>query len=144
MSQRHPLQNQLFMFITTNCQHREWIFADDAAARIAIETLYHTQEYYPFFLYGFVIMPDHCHFLMKIPEYGSISKVMQQYKRSTSHAIGRGPIWQKRFHMRLVDDPIGALRYIYMNPVLKGLSETPETYPWSSASGNWDIANLDS
>ena len=142
MAQAHPVQNGEIMFITTNIRHRRRIFADPACARIAIEVLYDIQEFYPFFLFGFVVMPDHCHFLLRIPDEGFISKMMNIYKRAVAFNIGQGPIWQSSFHIRIPDNPQEALAYIHRNPVQSGLSALPEGYPWSSASGKWDVMDL--
>ncbi len=130
------------MFITTNIAKRHKIFAEAPCARIAVETLFNIQDFYPFFLHGFVIMPDHCHFLIRVPEGGSISKIIGVYKRAVTFNIGRGPIWQSRFHMIIPRDPIRALEYIHKNPVVAGLTASSEKYPWSSASGKWDIHQL--
>ena len=129
--------------ITTNTLNREPIFKNDSYSREAIECLYRVQQQHPFFLYGFVIMPDHCHFLMLVLEPGKISNIISAFKSGLAHDIGIGPIWQRRFFNRIVDDAIEALHYIHMNPVSAGLCETPEDYPWSSASGKWDVAELD-
>ncbi len=143
MSQRHPIQNDVPMFITSVTKNRMPVFCEAAAAREAIESLYRVQVQQPFFLYGFVIMPDHCHFLMTVPEPGSISKIMQSYKYGLSFNIGKGPIWQPRFHMRIPWSASNALRYIHNNPVKAGLCGSPENYPWSSASGQWDVMDLE-
>ncbi len=130
------------MFITTNIKYRRKIFEVPAYANEAVETLYQVQHVYPFFLYGFVIMPDHAHLLTKIVSPGNISTVIHSFKRNVSLNIGIGPIWQPRFHMRIPDDPAAALRYIHQNPVKAFLVEKPEDYAWSSASGRWDVAEL--
>ncbi len=130
------------MLITTNTHRRLRVFDDPAAARIAIETMYVIQEHYPFFLYGFVMMPDHCHFLLRVPQRGSISKIMNLYKRDVRFNIG-APIWQNRFHLRIVDNARGALEYIHQNPVRAKLCMHAEDYLWSSASGKWDIHPLE-
>ncbi len=143
MSQRRPIQSQHLMFVTTNTRDREHIFADPACARQAVESLYRTQHSHLFFLYAFVIMPDHCHFLLHVSECGSISRLMYSYKRSVSFEIGR-QIWQPRFYVRIVHgDAYRVIRYIHENPVKKDLCEKPHQYPWSSASGKWDVATLE-
>ncbi|MBI3332273.1 transposase [Candidatus Peregrinibacteria bacterium] len=139
MSQRHSTQNETIMLITTNIKSRRPLFQNPAYAREAIETLYRVQERYPF-SYGFVVMPDHCHFLMSVPEPGSISKIMNIYKGIVSSNIGLGPIWQPRFHVLIPKKPQEALRYVALNPVRKKLVENIEDYPWSSACGKWDVA----
>ena len=131
------------MLVTTNVKDKKWFFHDDTFAREVIEVLYRVQELHPFFLYGFVIMSNHCHFLIRVPEKGSISKIMNRLKMGVSHSIGMGPIWQPRFHIALVNNPWAALRYIHLNPVRAGLCDHPSDYPWSSASGKWDVMNLE-
>lgn len=143
MTQRHPLQNDCMMFVTTNVLHRKPLFKDQAKARLAIEAMYETQTVYPFFLFGFVIMPDHTHWLISVPEEGSISRIMHRYKRSVSFQLGEGPIWQPRFDYRIIRSYRDVMRYIHMNPVKAKICENPEDYPWSSASGKWDIMELD-
>lgn len=131
------------MLVTTNTKNREKIFIDPVYAYIALESIYRTQERQPFFLYGFVIMPDHCHLLIRVPEEGAISRVMYAYKRSVSFELGKGPIWQPRFHSKIAENPSGALHYIHWNPVKAKLCEMPENYPWSSAYGKWDVMELE-
>ncbi|MBI3331754.1 transposase [Candidatus Peregrinibacteria bacterium] len=140
MTQRHFSQNEQKMFITTVTKDRRPIFANPALAREAVECLYRVQELHPFFLYAFVIMPDHCHFLVTVPEPGTISKIMNVYKSGMTFNTGIRRMWQARFHMRIVRNANGAFRYIHWNPVKAGLCENMEDYPWSSACGKWDVS----
>jgi REP element-mobilizing transposase RayT len=98
------------------------LFKDPVFAREAVECLYRIQMFNPFFLFGFVVMPDHCHFLLHVPEHGSISYIMQMYKRAVSFNVGMGSIWQTRFHLRVPDNAAEALKYIHLNPIRAGLS----------------------
>jgi REP element-mobilizing transposase RayT len=127
------------MFITTNVQAKKEIFLKSEYAREAVEAIYRTQERLPFFLYSFVIMPDHCHLLLQVPEGGSISKIIAMYKRAVVFHINQGALWQSRFHLKIPDSLDTIIQYIHMNPVKQGLCQKPEEYPWSSASGKWDI-----
>ena len=138
MTQRHYIQNEKIMLITTVTHNRIPIFAEIGFANEAIETLYRVKSMYAFFLYGFVIMPDHCHFLLQVPVEGSISRIMNVYKSGVSFNTNTKRIWQKRFDSRIVKHSGPTLEYIHMNPVKAGLSESPEEYPWSSATGKWD------
>ncbi len=131
------------MFVTTNTQSRIPVFEDDACARIAVETLYSIQHFYPYFLYAFVVMPDHCHLLLNVPEGGSVSKVIGIYKRAVTFNIGRGPIWQSRFHLLLPKNIEAIINYIQQNPVRARLCKHAQDYQWSSASGKWDLAELE-
>ncbi len=131
------------MLITTNTQNRRKIFADPTYAKEAVDSLYRTQQLYPFLLFGFVVMPDHCHFLLKVPEPLKISTMMRTYKYGVTFNLGIGAFWQSRFHIRVPDHGWKALEYIHLNPVRAGLCEMIEQYPWSSGSGKWDITGLD-
>lgn len=141
MSQRRIAQNQHLMFVTTCTKDREPIFADGAYARAAIECLYRIQQKYPFFLYAFVIMPDHSHFLMNVPAHGSISKILYAFKRGVCFDVGKS-MWQPRYYVKHVTNPGRIFEYIHMNPVRQNLCERTEEYQWSSASGRWDVSEL--
>ncbi|MEI8229985.1 MAG: transposase [Candidatus Peregrinibacteria bacterium] len=143
MNQRHFIQNNSTMLVTTNTLDRRPIFAKPAIAKEAIDCLYRTQQFHPFFLYAFVIMPDHCHLLMRVPEPATISRVMNAFKSGLTFDTGIGKMWQQRFYISLADDPAEAKHYIHMNPVKAGLVENPQDYPWSSACGRWDISPLE-
>lgn len=144
MSQRHRLQDGDYMFITTVTHRREPFFMHDGVARIAVEMLYHVKERRPFLLFGFVVMPDHCHFLLKVDWPQKISNVMNIYKSRVAFHAGIGPLWQPRFHMQVPKHLDPALNYIHQNPVRAGLAPSPAHYPWSSASGKWDVDPLPS
>jgi len=143
MFQRHPIQNEVPMLITTNTLDRKKVFADPTYAREAIDSLYRVQQLHPFLLFGFVIMPDHTHFLLKVPAPLSISTIMRVYKYGVTFNLGIGAFWQSRFHIRIPDHCWKALEYIHLNPVRAGLCENIEDYQWSSASGKWDTTRLD-
>ncbi|MBP9773569.1 MAG: transposase [Candidatus Peribacteraceae bacterium] len=78
------------LFITTNTRDRLPIFSNPAFAQEAIDQIYRAQLLHPFFLFGFVIMPDHCHFLLNVPSPGTISQIMNTYKSGLAHQIGQG------------------------------------------------------
>jgi REP-associated tyrosine transposase len=143
MSQRHWIQNNRIMFVTTATLNRESLFGNPAVAREAVETLYRVRALHPFLLYGFVIMPDHCHFLMMVQAPGRISNIIGTYKSGMTSNTGIPQMWQPRSDMRIIKgDPLPVLHYIYMNPVKAGLTKTCEEYPWSSASGEWEVDPL--
>jgi putative transposase len=142
MSQLHPVQSDSLFFVTTNCRNRACFFTHPTYAREAVDALYRVQEQYPFFLHGFVVMPDHCHLLLFVDTYQSISSIIGRFKMSVSFGIGIGPIWQRRFYMHTPENASATLHYIHQNPVRAGLADRAEDYPWSSASGKWDVVDL--
>lgn len=131
------------MLITTVTLNRNPVFKDPVMAREAIDRLYRIQSLHPFFIYGFVIMPDHCHFLLKVLPPFTVSRLMNSYKSGLTFDTGIPKLWQPRFHIRIIERDVGkVLWYIHLNPVKKGLAESVEAYPWSSASGKWDVTEF--
>jgi putative transposase len=118
------------------------VFQNAARARETVETLYRIRQWYPFLLFGFVIMPDHCHLLLLVESPREIFERMKKFKVAVSRNIGEGPIWQSRFHCVFPDDCYEALRYIHHNPVVAGLCSQPEEFPWSSANEQWSVDDL--
>ncbi len=143
MTQRHPVQNDATVFVTTNTLHRAPFFGDSAVAREAVDCLYCVQAIHPFYLFGFVIMPDHCHFLLRVPAPQTVSNIIGAFKSGVTIDTRIAPMWQRRFHMIVPHDRLATLRYIHLNPVKAGLVEDPADYPWSSASRKWDVSGLD-
>ncbi len=143
MTQRHPVQQNATMFVTTNCMDRRPIFHDPAFAREAVECLYRVKKLHPFYLYGFVIMPDHCHFLMNVPAPETMANVIGTFKSGLTFDTGVPRMWQGRYHCRIIEsNAVRVLTYIHNNPVVGGLVKNPQDYPWSSASGMWEIDPL--
>ncbi len=143
MLYHHHVFQDCVTFVTTVTRNRTPIFTDPACAREAVDVLYRVQELHPFLLHGFVIMPDHCHFLLTPSEYVPLSLIMRSYKVSVVWGIGKGALWQSRFDARQPTDSWKILNYIHANPVKAGLVSVPEEYPWSSASGKWEVTPLE-
>lgn len=144
MSQRHRIQHDVVMLVTSVTIDRERYFDNPAVAREAVETLYRVRERHPFFLYGFVVMPDHVHLLLKVRMdlNNSLSKVMNIYKSGLTFNTGIRQMWQRGFDSRFAKEPLVALEYIHMNPVQAGIVKYPHEYPWSSANERWKVDPL--
>ena len=81
-------------------------------------------------VWDYVIMPNHVHMILVIPEAcgrmissptnkGSVLTAVGQMKRHVSKAIGK-PIWQKSFHDHIIRDRQDyeqIAKYIYENPI---------------------------
>jgi REP-associated tyrosine transposase len=103
---------------------------------------------------GYVVMPEHVHFLISESGRGNPSTVMQVLKQRLARQVLRewrkhgsnvqgglweplsqGHVWQRRFydfnvfsrHKRLEK-----LRYMHENPVKEELAQEPEQWVWSS------------
>jgi putative transposase len=102
--------------------------------------------------HGFVVMPDHVHTLLSVPENGMIESFLLAWKKTSSYRIKRfyvqelthyhdlcpkdGPVWQARFYDFLVESD-GKLpekiQYMHDNPVSAGLVTEFLEWKWSSA-----------
>lgn len=69
----------------------------------------------------------------------AIGEAHWRYTRKVNFCEGwKGHLWQGRFASFLMDESylFAAIRYVELNPVRAGLVETPDAYPWSSASAH--------
>jgi putative transposase len=79
----------------------------------------------------FLLMPDHLHALLAFPGQEAMAAVIGQWK--AYHAKNSKIVWQENFfdHRIRNDEQVDAkMRYIRMNPVVKGLCDTMEDWPW--------------
>jgi putative transposase len=120
--------------------NRADVFADDADRLTFLESLARTQDRYPFRLFGYCLMTNHFHLLLR-PEPGqSISRILQSLtiahtwryhkRRRTS-----GHVWQGRFKSPVIQDDshlLVVLRYIEANPLRARMVADPADYRWSS------------
>ncbi len=124
-------------FITFTCFHQFHNLSDDRAKLVFEETLEAIRQRHEFFLYGYVIMPNHVHLLLSEPKHHLLSSTLRVLKTETSKKLKgeREHFWQKRYYDRNIftqDEWTEKLRYIHRNPVVDGLVENPEDWPWSS------------
>jgi hypothetical protein len=101
-------------------------------------------------LHAFVVMPNHIHLLITVPEGMTLERVMQLIKGGFSYQTGklfglRSAIWQKSFVDRRVRD-LGEYErfrdYIHQNPVRAGLVATSAEYLYSSANPAFHVDEL--
>jgi Transposase IS200 like len=88
-------------------------------------------------------MHDHLHTLLTPGSDYSLEQAMKMIKGGSSRKIGielrvHWLVWQTGFHDRFVGNESefhNFAKYIEENPHNRGLVETPELDPWSSANG---------
>jgi putative transposase len=124
-----------FHFITFSCYHR-LPYLDTAASRNLFEqSLEAMRIRYGFVVSGYVVMPEHIHMLVSEPKKAILSKAIQALKLSVSVQSKKRPFWQPRyydFNVHNNEKTVEKLRYMHRNPVVRGLVEKPEDWPWSS------------
>ena len=144
-------------FITCSCYHRKPKLRTARSRDRFLSILEQTRQRYGFVVVGYVVMPEHFHFLISEPEVGNPSTVMQVLKQRTAHALlpkkkrsdprqqclFESPhlqFWQARFYDFNVwtsKKRIEKLRYMHRNPVKRGLVTSAEQWRWSSYRFYW-------
>ncbi|GAB1256341.1 transposase [Aurantivibrio plasticivorans] len=95
-------------------------------------------------LHAYVLMRNHVHLLITPKQEQSIGKAMQMigryYVQYFNQTYDRsGTLWEGRYKATLIDAKnylLTCSRYIELNPVRAGLSESPSEYRWSSYGAN--------
>ena len=145
MSKHHFDQRQELLLVTIGTRKQETIFRDPACAREAIESLYRIQWWNPFVLFGFVILPNQCQFLIAVKRRLHLVQIIDKYKRAVAFNLEKPKLWEKEFRAREISpEEMGAmLQHMATLPVEDGLCLRPEQYRWSSACGRWDVLTLE-
>jgi len=143
-------------FITVVTYERARIFDSTESVQLLREVVKHVRGERPFELLGAVVLPDHLHWLIKLPDgdtdYSSrIGRIKALFTKqwnsgstdtpsSTSRQRHREcAVWQRRFWEHTIRDERdfeSHMGYIHYNPVRHGLVGCPHAWPWSSFQ-NW-------
>jgi putative transposase len=129
--------------VTFTCYRRLRHLDDPAMRDLVVAVLEQTRLRFSLLVYGFVVMPEHVHFLVSEPERALLANAIQSFKIATAKRSAsdrevdgeRSPLWQKRYYdrnLRSYSDFMEKLRYVHRNPVARGLVEKPEDWKWSS------------
>lgn len=89
---------------------------------------------------AYCLMPNHFHFVVQQEKDGGISKFLKELSNSYTRSFNTrwervGPLFQGSFKaVRVASDEqlIHLIRYIHLNPGVARLTDSCETYPWSS------------
>ena len=112
-------------FVTANTFCKQNLLQSDRMAELFCEVLFRYRTANKFLLHSFVVMPNHIHLLLTIPDGTTLERAMQFIKGSFSFEAGKvlrtgSSIWQKSFLDRRVRDAEECERYrnyIQQNPV---------------------------
>ena len=126
-----------FHFITFTCYHRLPYLNDDTSRTVFEETLETLRQRHQFYVFGYVLMPEHVHLLLSEPKLHLLADTLRALKTQTSRKLKgeRKQFWQTRYFDRNIitqDEFSEKLQYMHRNPVKAGLVEKPEDWPWSS------------
>ncbi|HEX8926516.1 MAG TPA: transposase [Terriglobales bacterium] len=136
-------------FITASTAQRRAILLSERMAALLADVLMQTRRR-NVLIHDFVIMPEHFHVLLAIPQDLTIKRAVQFIKGGFSFRAKRecgfnGEVWQAGYHDRRVRD-FEEFRnfssYIRANPVKRGLCVHEDEYGWSSANSNFQSDSL--
>jgi putative transposase len=124
-------------FVTFSCYKRLPYLHNDNARTVFLDTLEHLRQRHGFYVFGYVLMPEHVHLLLSEPAAIPFGQLLRILKTESSKRLkGDHPrFWQLNYYdfnvftQRKFTDK---LRYIHRNPVTRGLVESPEDWLWSS------------
>jgi REP element-mobilizing transposase RayT len=121
--------------------NRENIFQGNNDKKFFLIQLGESKLKFGFQLYGYALLDNHYHLLLKTNEI-PLSKIMQRQNSLYSRYYNRvhdrtGHLFGLRYKAALVQDEsylFAVLRYIHWNPVKAGLTDKTAGYQWSSDS----------
>jgi putative transposase len=142
------------VFVTSTILDFTPIFQHPGRADLVTAGILQVHRFYSAHLYGFVVMPEHIHFLCTCPPTLSAIQFVDRLKSATanwmldelpedlrirlsqSKGANRSSVWMKGFRSVEVftkEVLMQKLEYIHNNPVKRGLCLQPDEYRWSSA-----------
>ena len=122
-------------FVTICTFDKKPIFTDSALVAWLIELLREKSKLFRFKVWAYCFMPDHLHLLIEGEHDDSdMRRFVSAYKQQAGfyYKKKRGsPLWQINYYehvLRKEEDTKGVARYIFSNPMRKGLVEDFKDY----------------
>ncbi len=137
-------------FVTASTWMKTPLLQSERAAGLFIAVMLGYRGQGKFFLHEFVVMPDHFHLLLTPAPELTLERSVQLIKGGFSFRMKRelgygGEVWEKSFHdhrVRDAADYAASRKYIYDNPVRRGLASSPQEFPFSSADGRYQLDEI--
>lgn len=134
-----PIDDGLIYHVINRGNNCQEVFHKPGDFQAFLGSLADLKSRKPFELYGYCLMNNHFHLLLR-PTGASISRIVQSLlvshtQRYHKHHRSGGHVWQGRFKSPVIQDDehlLTVLRYIEANPLRAKLVTRAEDYPWSS------------
>lgn len=137
---RHPRIHApgLLFHVMARGNNDQKVFLGPADYEAFSNCLRNVRDRYPYYLYAYVLMPNHFHLLMEVSDTPT-GRIMQSlltgYVRGFSRTHGRkGHLFQGRYKAIVCERDsylLELVRYIHLNPVRAGLVRRPGEWKWS-------------
>ena len=163
---KHYENTDTVRFVTFSCYHNYNLFKTDRIIEIFISRLIQLKIKHKFDLYGFVVMPNHIHLVLRPRIDQQLGRIIGELKSLTAREIfatwkeigleifhklkvvrngkTQNVFWQRRYYdnnCRSIENAIEKINYCHNNPVVSGLVKDPSDWRWSSY--NWYIGRKD-
>jgi putative transposase len=134
-----PIADGLVYHVINRGNNRQNVFRTESDYRAFLKALTDLKERRPFDLYGYCLMSNHFHLLIR-PRESTISRIVQSLlvshtQRYHKHHRSGGHVWLGRFKSPVVQDDehlLTVLRYIEANPLRAKMVRDAGAYAWSS------------
>jgi putative transposase len=134
-----PIDDGLVYHVINRGNNRQKVFDGESDYLAFLKAIADLKERKPFFLYGYCLMSNHIHLLIR-PQEVPISRIVQSLLVSHTQRYHRfhnssGHVWQGRFKSPVIQDDdhlMAVLRYIEANPLRAKLVKQAGEYRWSS------------
>jgi REP element-mobilizing transposase RayT len=140
-------------FVTTRIIDREPVFLNPVAAGIVMRAVEWMESRKRWEWKCFVVMPDHVHLVIRLPDERTLDRVMNSFKGFTGKRINdtlrrRGPVWQTAYfdhRIRTLEKLEQVAFYCLRNPLHAELVMGVEDWPffrckndlWSQVKGKY-------
>lgn len=126
--------------VMTRGNQKQKTFLEQEDYQKYVEILTHYRNKFWFKLFGYCLMPNHVHLIMKIKKGTDLQKIIQGLNQTYTIWFNQkynkvGHLWQGRYKSLLIQNNnylIDCIAYIEFNPIRAGLSKTALSYLWSS------------
>jgi len=133
-------------FITLRCHKQASHFANGNCVSEAVRALEKTAKQKGFYVWAYCFMPDHLHILVEgKTEDADMKKFITVFKQRTAFWFNcryGTRLWQPGYYDRVLrkDEATAAVvRYVFENPVRKGIVTDYLRYPYS---GSFEFSNI--
>lgn len=134
-----PIADGLVYHVINRGNNRQDVFRKEGDFKAFLAALAELKERKPFELYGYCLLKNHFHLLIR-PSGASISRIVQSLlvshtQRYHRHYRSGGHVWQGRFKSPIIQNDehlLTVLRYVEANPLRAKLVRRADDYPWSS------------
>ena len=134
-----PIADGLVYHVVNRGNNRQNVFRKQADFEAFLQALADLKARKPFKLYGYCLMNNHFHLLLR-PTGATVSRIVQSLlvshtQRYHKHYRSGGHVWQGRFKSPVIQSDehlLNVLRYIEANPLRAAIVTRCEDYQWSS------------